>query len=235
MNNRKVPSEEISSPPPAQNFESPGALNVAGAYSHGGPTLFGPSTRSKRKNRKVLSEENSSPPLVQDSESPGALNAADAYGPTSLGPSTPNKRKRSNNEEAYSPVAPKTHKRQVRNSSLHHFPQPGSPVMIIDGQPCYAAPAPAPAPVEVPVPVPAGVPSGSKTTEAADGLFNFNNSERYLDSNRMRQMVKNRLADTVGIHEGDKWECRLPGGTYLIECLRDRLCSMQWFGEIVFV
>ena len=103
--------------------------------------------------------------------------------------------------------------------------------MIIDGQPCYVARAPAPAEVAVP----AGVPSGSKTTVAADGLFDLNNSERYLDSNRMRQMIKNGLADTVGIHEGDKWECRLPGGTYVIACLRDRLCSMQWVGEIVFV
>ena len=182
-------------------------------------------------NRKVLSEEISSPPPAQDSESPGALNAAGAHGPTSLGPSTPKKRKRSDKEEADSPLAPKTRKRQVRNSSLHHFPRLGSPSMIVDGLPCYVAQAPAPAEV----PVPAGVPSGSKTTVAADGSFNFNSSERYLDSNRMRQMVKNGLADTVGIHEGDKWECRLPGGTYLIECLRDRLCSMQWFGEVVFV
>ena len=183
-------------------------------------------------NRKLLSEEISSPPAAQHSECPGVLNVAGAYGPTSLGPSTPKKRKRSNEEETDSPVAPKPRKRRGRNSSLHHFPHQGSPLtMIIDGQPCYMAQAPAPAEV----PAPAGVPSGSKTPVAADGLFNFNNSERYLDSNRMRQMIKDGLADRVGIHEGDKWECRLPGGTYLIECLRDRLCTMQWFGEVVFV
>ena len=185
------------------------------------------------KSRKGLSEEISSPPPAQDSQSPGGLNAAAVDSPTSLDPSTLNKRKRSNKEEAYSPLAPKTRKRQVQNSSWHHFPQQGSPLVIIDGQSCYMARAPATA--EVPVPVPAGLPSGSKTTVAADGLNDFNNSERYLDSNRMRQIIKNGLADTVGIHEGDKWECRLPGGVYLIECLRDRLCSMQWFGEVVFV
>ena len=228
MNNRKVLSEEISSPPPAQDSEFPGALSAAGAYVQ---TSLPHKTRNKSNTRKVLSEENSSPHPAQDSESPGVLNAAGAYGPTSLGLSTPKKRKRSDKEEADSPLAPKTRKRHVRNSSLHHFPQQGSPLMIIDGQPCYVAQAPAPA--EVPVPV--VVPSASKTTVAADGLVKFNNSERYLDSNRMRQMIKNGLADTVGIHEGDKWECRLPGGTYLIECLRDRLCSMQWFGEVVFV
>ena len=48
-------------------------------------------------------------------------------------------------------------------------------------------------------------------------------------------MIKNGLADRVGIVEGDKWEYRLSGGVYRIECLRDGLCSMQWFGEVVYV
>lgn len=93
--------------------------------------------------------------------------------------------------------------------------------MIINGQPCYMAPV--------------DLPSDSKTTATTDDLFNLNKSERYLDNNRMRQMIKNGLADRVGIVEGDKWECRLSGGVYRIECLRDGLCSMQWFGEVVYV
>ena len=149
------------------------------------------------------------------------MSAAGAEGPTSLGPKTPKKRKRSNEEEASSPSAPQTRKRKRRNPTRHDFPQKGSSSTIIDGQPCYVAPA--------------GVPSSPKTTVAADGLSNFDNSERYLDSNRMRQMVKNGLADSVGIVEGDKWECRLPGGMYRIECLRGGLCSMQWLGEVVYV
>ena len=171
-------------------------------------------------NPDVLSEEISPLTPLQDPESPGALNAAGAYGPSSLGPSTLKKRKRSN-EEAYPPSAPKIYSRKRRNSTRHDFSQKGSPLMIIDGQPCYVAPA--------------GIPSSSKTTVAADGMFNSNNSERYLDSNRMRQMIKNGLAGRVGIVEGERWECRLPGGVYRIECLPGGWCSMQWFGEVAYV
>ena len=34
------------------------------------------------------------------------------------------------------------------------------------------------------------------------------NEERYVDSNRMRQMIKKGLAETKGLREGEKWECR---------------------------
>ena len=149
------------------------------------------------------------------------MSAAGAEGPTSLGPKTPQKRKRSNKEEASSPSAPQTRKRKRRNPTRHDFPQKGSPSRIIDGQPYYVAPA--------------DVPSSPKTTVMIDVFSNFDTSERYLDSNRMRQMMKNALAARVGIVKGDKWERRLPGGMYRIECLRGGLCSMQWLGEAVYV
>ena len=160
-------------------------------------------------NRRVLSIENLAPPSVQDTESPVGFNAAGANGPSSLGFSTPQKRKRSDKEEADSPG--------------HHFSRPGSASMIINGQPYFAAQAPAPARVP------------SETTVAADDSSKSSKSERYLDSEQLRKMVKKGLAETEGIREGDKWECQLDGGTYLIECLREGLCSMQWYGEVVSV
>ena len=204
----------MSAPQGALDVVDKHAPSTPASFSFGPPFIY---------NRKVLSNQNSSPPSAQDTESPVTLNAASASSPTSLGPSTPQKRKRSDKEEADSPLTPKTpRKRQARNPSWHHFSQPGSPSMIVDGQPCFVAQAPAPA-------------RGVKATVAAEGSSKSSNSERYLDSNRMRQMIKKGLAETEGIREGDKWECRLPGGTYLIECLGGGLCSMQWFGEVVFV
>ena len=97
------------------------------------------------------------------------------------------------------------------------------------------APAPALAPTPIPVPVPVASSDSSKTMVAADSFSNSKSSERYLDSNRLRQQVKRGLAETQGINEGDKWECRLPGGMYVVECLPNGLCAMQWFGEVVWV
>ena len=200
-----------------------GALHLVDKHAPSTPAPF-PFGPPFIYNRKASRNQNSSSPSAQDSSSPVTLNAANATSPTSLGPSTPQKRKRSDKEEADSLLRPKTpRKRQARNPSWHHFSQPGSPSMIVDGQPCFVAQAPAPARVP------------SKTTVAAEGLLKLSKSDRYLDSNRMRQMIKKGLKETEGIREGEKWECRLPGGTYLIECLGGGLCSMQWFGEVVFV
>lgn len=220
----------------AQNSTHQGALDVVD--KHAPSTSARPSSNSPSiTNRKGLSEGISSPSLAQNSTTPGALDAVDAYAPIiSLGPST-NKRKRLQEGSASPSLAPAARKRKIKHPFQLQLPQQLSPYVIIDGQPHYTplAQAPAPAPAPVPVPVPAGSPDSPKTVVAADGSSNSHSSERYIDSNRLRQQVKNGLAAMHGINEGDKWECRLPGGVYLVECLRNGLCSMQWFGETVFV
>lgn len=220
----------------AQNSTHQGALDVVD--KHAPSTSARPSSNSPSiTNRKGLSEGISSPSLAQNSTTPGALDAVDTYAPIiSLGPST-NKRKRSQEGSASPSLAPAARKRKIKHPFQLQLPQQLSPYVIIDGQPHYTplAQAPAPAPAPVPVPVPAGSSDSPKTVVAADGSSNSNSSERYIDSNRLRQQVKNGLAAMHGINEGDKWECRLPGGVYLVECLRNELCSMQWFGETVFV
>lgn len=103
--------------------------------------------------------------------------------------------------------------------------------MIVDGQPVYMeAQAPAPAPA----PAPASV-SGVKTSVGGNGSAKLGDEERCVDSNRLRRMIKKGPAETQGLREGEKWECRVPGGRYAIECLSGELCAMQWFGEVVVV
>lgn len=145
------------------------------------------------------------------------------------------KRKRSQEDSASSPPTRPARKGRIQHPFQLNLPKQLPTIVVIDGQPHFPAPVPAPAPIPVPVPVPVGPSDSSRTMVAADSFSNSKSSERYLDSNRLRQQVKSGLAETHGINEGDKWECRLPGGTYLVECLRDGLCAMQWFGEVVFV
>ncbi|KAM0800615.1 hypothetical protein BDR22DRAFT_821484 [Usnea florida] len=172
--------------------------------------------------RKLWSAKISSPTPAQDVEPVRGSDATDTYSPPSLILSTPQKRKRSDKEDDLSPLAPKTpRKRQARNPSWHHFSQPGSPIMIVDGQPCYMAaqaPAPAPGPASA---------SGVKTAVGGHSSANLGNEERYLDSNRIRQMIKKGLAETEGLRKGERWDGRVPGGRYLIECLSGELCAMQ--------
>ena len=210
------------------------------------------------EHQDVLNEIPSSPPHTQDSRSSKATNATS---PTPLDPVAPKKRKRSDDEADSSVGLQTPRKKPKRNSPWHRFPQPGSLTMIVNGEPRYVtevsvspevpasslvpglAPVPTPTPVPAAaqasamelVPAPAPVPALEQAPTMAQVPAPGQASERYLDSNRLRQMVKTRLVETVGVNEGAKWQCRLNGGTYLIECLRDGLCSMQWFGEIVFV
>lgn len=139
------------------------------------------------------------------------------------------KRKRSQEDSASSPPTRPARKRRIEHPFQLNLPKQLSTTVVIDGQPHFLAPVPAPAPI------PVGPSDNSRTMVAADSFSNSKSSKRYLDSNRLRQQVKSGLVETHGINEGDRWECRLPGETYLVKCLRDGLCAMQWFGEVVFV
>ena len=94
--------------------------------------------------------------------------------------------------------------------------------MIVDGEPRYVTQ----------VPTLASLLDVSKTMIAAAGV-DVEKYESSLRSPRMRQMTKDRMAETGRIQQGIVWALPLRGGTYIIECISDHSCAMLWIGDVV--